>query len=544
MKSRLFAMAIFASILSLGGMMPAGQGVANQPPKKAGDKTLTAFDALPHDALLFVSFRFQDIWRHEFGQRINKSNILEFTEFQNPAESFTKDFGINPDMIDRMTLTMNPRYGPMTVVSSIKKFDPKEAHKNLRKEFIAEQYNGETFYSLGEYNARYYVNGLHCVSGSSAGVKNYIDAAKRKQKNALISHITGPDTKRTLFSAVNIAEMMKQANNQAPPGLEFLQPVLQANVATFSIDVGKKVNARAEAFYDLADDAKAAHLLRDKSLNLVVTYLNRGIAAQEKYAGKEQKNIYQLLRSLVADLRKAKIEQKGKKLIATAEANVDWKLAERAVDEYIAFVRKRSEWQRRTQPLRMLGIGIHTICDSNRGTFPRAAIVDKNGKPLLSWRVMILPYIDEQELYKQFRLDEPWDSPHNYKLLSKMPKIYEPITQKSRKSYKTNYQAVVGKGTIFDPLQETKLQSIADGTANTIMLVEAKKAVHWTKPEDVEYVPGQTMSKLGGLFKGGFHALLCDGSVHFIRDDIGEKTLDLLLQRNDGMVIPQNVFDR
>jgi len=149
-------------------------------------------------------------------------------------------------------------------------------------------------------------------------------------------------------------------------------------------------------------------------------------------------------------------------------------------------------------------------------------------------------------LYKQFRLNESWNSPHNYKLLSKMPKVYEPIMQKGRKSYKTHYQVVVGKGTMFDPTEKTNIGRIDDGRANTIMIVEAKKAVYWTKPEDVEFALGKMLSKLGGSYKGGFHVLAGDGSVYFIRDNIGEKTLDYLLMRNDGMAvtIPQEAFVR
>src|SRR5262245_59728137 len=73
--------------------------------------------------------------------------------------------------------------------------------------------------------------------------------------------------------------------------------------------------------------------------------------------------------------------------------------------------------------LKMVRLAMHNFHDA-MGRFPAATAYAKNGKPLLSWRVAILPYIEEDALYRQFKLDEPWDSPHNKKLIAKMPKIY------------------------------------------------------------------------------------------------------------------------
>ena len=74
-----------------------------------------------------------------------------------------------------------------------------------------------------------------------------------------------------------------------------------------------------------------------------------------------------------------------------------------------------------------------------------AASHDKNGKPLLCWRVHILPYLGEEKLYKEFHLDEPWDSPHNKKLLSQMPKIYRAPGALAADTSATYYQVFVGK---------------------------------------------------------------------------------------------------
>ena len=80
-------------------------------------------------------------------------------------------------------------------------------------------------------------------------------------------------------------------------------------------------------------------------------------------------------------------------------------------------------------------------------SFPPAAI-EKDGKPLLSWRVAILPFLEEDALYKQFHLDEPWDSPHNLEVAKKMPSVFQ--SPDSPSDGKTRVMLFTGKGAAFD----------------------------------------------------------------------------------------------
>jgi hypothetical protein len=159
--------------------------------------------------------------------------------------------------------------------------------------------------------------------------------------------------------------------------------------------------------------------------------------------------------------------------------------------------------------------------------FPPQAICDSEGTPLLSWRVKILPMIEEEALYRAFHLNEPWDSAHNRQLLQYMPETFaSPLGPVGET---THYQVPVGPGTAFDPQRRrgkqmigANLRDIRDGAKNTIMFVEAAEAVPWTKPADVD-VSLTPLPKLGGIFPEGYHAATCDGGVTFVIGDEARK---------------------
>src|SRR5262249_35253653 len=119
---------------------------------------------------------------------------------------------------------------------------------------------------------------------------------------------------------------------------------------------------------------------------------------------------------------------------------------------------------------------------SNYDKLPAAAICDPNGKPLLSWRVAILPYIEQQNLYQQFKLDEPWDSEHNKKLIPRMPKIYALPNVTKEGEFTTHYLAFVGNGAGMELKKSLRFQDFTDGTSNTFMIVEASDPVCGRSP--------------------------------------------------------------
>ena len=155
--------------------------------------------------------------------------------------------------------------------------------------------------------------------------------------------------------------------------------------------------------------------------------------------------------------------------------------------------------------LKQLALAMHNFHDRYQ-QFPPAAIRDKNRKPLLSWRVSLLPFLDQEKLYKQFHLDEPWDSPHNKQLIAKMPEIYAPRSERLQEQGKTTYLVPVGEKTIFGPKEGVRIRDITDGTSMTIMIVDVDdpQAVVWTKPEDLNVDGVDAKRMLLGSRKDGF----------------------------------------
>jgi hypothetical protein len=201
--------------------------------------------------------------------------------------------------------------------------------------------------------------------------------------------------------------------------------------------------------------------------------------------------------------------------------------------------------------LERIALAIHNYHDTH-GTLPTNQL-SKDKKPLLSWRVQILEFIERDprplvppgtppdieyaDLYKQFKLDEPWDSEHNKKLIAKMPKVYALVRGKADPGT-TYYQAFAGTNGWLHP--GARFAAFRDGTSNTFLLAEAAKPVIWTKPDDLVF-DGKDVPALGGLFDGKFHAAMADGSVSRFRKGVDPDILKRLIDPGDGNPLPEDI---
>jgi hypothetical protein len=194
--------------------------------------------------------------------------------------------------------------------------------------------------------------------------------------------------------------------------------------------------------------------------------------------------------------------------------------------------------------LHAIGLAIHNWHDGHR-TLPTQASYDANGRPLLSWRVHVLPHLgrDTRKLYEQFRLDEPWDSDHNRALIPKMPDVYAMPGSKTARQGRTCYLRPVGESTSCPGSQQIDLSHVRDGTSNTLFLVEVddEHAVIWTKPEDLDFDPENPAKGLGGHIEGTARSILCDGAPLLLKDLITDPNraadLNALFTRNGGEAV-------
>ncbi len=194
--------------------------------------------------------------------------------------------------------------------------------------------------------------------------------------------------------------------------------------------------------------------------------------------------------------------------------------------------------------LKQIGLAMHNFADTHRSGFP-AGIHASTGKVGLSWRVAILPYIEQDELYKQFKLDEPWDSEHNKKLIPLIPRTYT-VRGRDTTEGLTYYRSFSGEGTAFPPPKNglagkfafgLKFVDISDGSSNTGLVVEAGDPVVWTKPDELAFTPNGALPSVGGMFGGGYRMLFCDGSVREMKPDTAAATLKGIITARGGEVV-------
>jgi hypothetical protein len=197
-----------------------------------------------------------------------------------------------------------------------------------------------------------------------------------------------------------------------------------------------------------------------------------------------------------------------------------------------AWVKDANNRTSRVRRLEAIGKGLKQY-DEVRGRLPPAELRGPDGRPLLSWRVLLLPYLGQEKLFHQFRLDEPWDGPNNRLLLEQMPSVYAAPAETSATST-TPYQVLVAKGTPFEVGLDLSLKKLLGRKKTCILVVEAGETVPWTKPIDLPVSPEGPPPKLGGQSgEPGFAALFADGSARFFRDPVNGAVFRALL-RSDG----------
>ncbi|QJW97064.1 DUF1559 family PulG-like putative transporter [Frigoriglobus tundricola] len=446
--------------------------------------------------------------------------------------------GIKPTSIDAVTAFVFdvPNRGPsksLVIVTANQAFNKAP----MLREAANKMPDARGFYEVQKGELLHFPDDKTLVYVHADLAQKYLDGyAKNRSGWPLSADTTRAAAGHTAFVVVNMDKL--PADARRAPDAKQLGALLTAKKVVVTADLkGKELSATVRGTFP---DAATAGTAKD----MVTGYV--GIASAfiaQAAGGKGTPETAAFLPAITEGqraLKAAKVEVSGPDVVVTASYKADFDVG-RIVADLVKQGRENGPKALAQNHLKQIGLALHSYHDANQrllvhGTGANGtAIRNLTEKPLLSWRVAILPYIEQDNLYKQFKQNEPWDGPNNKKLIDKMPQIFAPVGKNPVRNGYTHLQMVVGPNAM-QPMGA--LLNITDGTSNTLAVVEAAEPVIWTKPDDVmllaKLAPGELKKKFGGLFPGGFYAVMWDGTVRFVKDTVSERTLGLALNPADG----------
>jgi len=197
--------------------------------------------------------------------------------------------------------------------------------------------------------------------------------------------------------------------------------------------------------------------------------------------------------------------------------------------------REAARRQQSMNNLKQIGLALHNYHDQH-ASFPPAVVTDASGKPLYSGRVLLLPYLEQKELYDQFDLTQAWDSEQNRAISEASINIFMNPSSADPTPGRTDYFFVTGTGTMFEGDKAVRLAAIVDGTSNTLAVVEAKSnGAHWAEPRDIDI--SQPMQLPQGSHPNINLGLMADGSVRALSKNINPTVVRQLSTKGGGEAV-------
>jgi hypothetical protein len=361
--------------------------------------------------------------------------------------------------------------------------------------------------------------------------------------------------RHTFAAGLHLTPLFREfdRDRKVPPELVPYTALFAARTAVLIGGLDKDATFELALAFDDAAAARRAAPVLEEGIATVAEKLGAEIDEMKARNRPAEKALLPILTPVVAGLKKATVKADGTTVAARADIDAG-PVAAKALGEMLQAVQSQKRARARMNNLKQIGLALHSYHDVY-GRFP-SNVYGPKGEPLLSWRVHLLPYLEEDELYKQFKMDEPWDGPNNKKLIEKMPKVYTAPDREHAKG-KTFYQGFIGpnplkgqppKGIFGRPwLQEgetngTRIFEITDGTSNTIAVIEARDGVIWSKPDDLPF--GGPVPALGEKGWDRTPALRFDGSVLLFPTNLKPEEFWPFITINGGEVTPDIENDR
>jgi hypothetical protein len=515
---------------------------------------------VPADAIGFVHVKAGAVWKSDMMAGLRETLM----KAGGPAlDAFNKRFTPPPKTLDSVAFYLikpDDAHGPAPafVLGFTEPFEQSKVLKSLMPSGKAKSFFGQSYMEDETTDIAVKVVDQRTLLVSSPSMMVKVLSHEANQNGPMSKHLSSAAAK-PIYGAVNIAAI--PLDNVDMP--ESLRPLAAAREAVFAGELGKDLAVKVQLRY--ADGAAARNA--DKAARDALQMGRQQIAkAMEDANNRVMKpevpdsslralpealaNLFTLaaLKSMDELLDQPPFSQQGDALVldyrfdpvspqtlAMASAFM-WGTVMPATE----VVRRTTASAAANNNLKQIAIAMHNY-EATYQYMP-AALFSKDGKkPLLSWRVALLPYLEQEKLFREFKLDEPWDSDHNKKLLEKMPDVFkDPAAPPTNEPGMTHYQIFVGGGAGFKMQpQGSRIFEITDGTSNTIMVATTTDPVPWTKPGDITFALGKPLPKLGLGGKPPVVAMF-DGSVRSIKKDTSERTIKSAITASGGELMPED----
>jgi hypothetical protein len=540
---------VFA-LLTLAAAATPQQPVPTQPGQaRPADPALAP---VPTDSFLFASVKVSKLWDNQAGKPLRDWLA---TQKPNPFDAVV---GLDPAEIDRVTLFVpaaDRRPGePLVLVTTRRPYNEAKVLKGLgvgkgddrRGRLVGRtaEINGGPFrwvVFVDDRTILYLAERFEEGSGPNLIGQLIARKADGPLAAALIAAQTHDITLALDVQA--LATVLGDGPRQLPPELAPYLALLKAKTATVTVDFEKTAAGRLTLAFPDAATARRAGPVLEEGIKTITELLT----AEVKREGRADPIPKLMAEQALVVLKAAKVTATGNDVVAAADVPYADQVAKlvTVLPKQLALARNTAAARNN---LKQLALGLHNM-ESAYGQFPGdVGFFAGEKNPPISWRVSILPFIEQDNLYKQLNPNMPWDDPANLKVLeaTPMPKIFEVPGRPAPKGH--TYFRIFSfpknaKGTdkpfFVEGERGPKFADITDGTSNTFMIVEAGEAVPWYKPDVLAYDGKLPLPQLGDKETGTFLVAMGDGSVRELRTaKLNEQTLRALITRSGGEVIP------
>ena len=605
---------------------------------------------IPRNSPAFITFKMADILAREdlveLSRVIAKKLPLGLISPEGLAGQIERETGIRPADITRLTLVFSEPAGtsaklaksptaglltgwllggenaPLAILTTSSPYDREKLKAVFKGAPQGRTHRGKEYLASSDPDSlavAFVSDRILAVTRGEPNLRTFLDTVAAADRRAPLAEalvlaqqhpcVAGlrPTSKQRSEWTEQIVQGLKTASD-APPDLEAkIQAFWQMDAVTFTLDWelrtarGDVVQSNLHLTYP--DDATAKQ--GSAALELIRKAMVKGFKKAQEEVKRMEEDFPELAQFkgfatlLVGEfevaLQTARPQTQGRKINVQLQVRVDIPEWFASLGPATAQVEKAALRARTLNQLKQIGVALHAYHEAH-GRLPAARVEGKDGRPLHSWRVELLPFLgeDEKKLHAEFKLDEPWDSPHNKKLLARMPQVYQPLRREAPASLissvempltvgsswtslvpgqsrlstavralgwgstlmpianpfvrrnetegiSTCFQVVVTPGSAFEGKEGFALsRDFSDGTSGTILVVEASDLVPWTKPAEVDLPAKRPFLRTVTVGDDGIAVLFADGGTRILSRNLSEPQWRALLTRNGGEKIDIN----